>query len=235
MKVFASMGVASLALIVGMVGAPAGCGGSVGGGGDDGGTSDSGSDVGPSGSDGGPDGPDSGGDSAVSPESGSSGNSATGTVGGVPLAPQDAFFNSDHQGPSANGKANTILGFTSFGGACTELYTDTHVPRSSAVITMYLIASGGPVTAAGTFTFAGGTPPSTGNVFSGATFGATDGACGETSVAATAGTVTITSASSAHLAGTFDITFGADHVSGTFSAGQCVIPPSFVPGSITCQ
>jgi hypothetical protein len=256
MKVIASMGVASLVLVVGMLGAPAGCGStSAGGGGHDGGagsaadtggSSGSGSSGGSSGSSGsgGSSGSDggsgsgsdggSGSDSGSSSESGSGGNSATGTVGGVALAPQDAFFNSDKQGPSGTGQPNTILGITSFGGACTELYTDDHVPRSSADITMYLVSSGGPVTAPGTFTFASGTP-STGNVFSGATFGATDGACGETSVAATAGTVTVTSVSSTQLVGTFDLTFGAGHVTGTFSAARCVIPGSFVPGSITCQ
>lgn len=243
MKIFASKGVASLALVLGVVGSPAGCGGtSAGGGGRDGGGSGSGSGAssGSSGSSGsssggGSDsGSGSGGDSGSSSGSGSGGNSATGTVGGVALAPQDAFFNSDEQGPSGSGQANTILGITSFGGACSELYTDDQIPPGSATITTYLVSSGGPVTAPGTFVFDSGTSGS-GKVFSGATFGATDASCGETSVDATAGTVTVTSVSSAQLVGTFDLTFGADHVTGAFSAAQCVIPGSFVPGSITCQ
>jgi hypothetical protein len=45
-------------------------------------------------------------------------------------------------------------------------------------------------------------------------------------VLATAGTINLTTASGGVFAGTFDLTFGADHVTGSFDATQCASKPT---------
>jgi hypothetical protein len=50
------------------------------------------------------------------------------------------------------------------------------------------------------------------------------------STAGTSGSVTVTKADACSVAGTFDVTFGTDHITGTFTAPACA-PPSADAGS----
>jgi len=131
---------------------------------------------------------------------------------------QDAFFSNDNPGTSG-----TVMGLTSFSDACATLYTSKRVPRSSVAMSFQLItlADGslsGPVTAPGTFSLltAG---VSTGEF--GVNWDTIDASCNDTSTSATGGSVTVTAVSASRLEGTFDLTFGADHVTGSFSASNC--------------
>jgi hypothetical protein len=47
---------------------------------------------------------------------------------------------------------------------------------------------------------------------------------------ATAGTITITASTDAQISGTFDLTFGADHLTGSFAAAVCAGVPSSSSG-----
>ena len=170
--------------------------------------------------------------SACGPSTGttsSAAGSATGTVGGVSLGVQDAFF--------ANGvTTGTVVGVTSFSGACETLYSSKRYPRSSVGLSLQLIAyegggPAGPVTAPGTFALLG---TSVGGDTFGASWDSVDGSCGDTTTQATGGTVTVTAVTASQLTGTFDLTFGGDHVTGSFSATDCAAAAGS-QGNPTCS
>jgi hypothetical protein len=143
----------------------------------------------------------------------------TGTVGGVALNEQDAFFASN-----LTTTTGTVLGITTFSSACDSLYVKKQYPRNSVGLSIQLAQyadSGllGAVTAPGVFTLTG-TNPGSGGWF-GAYWDAADGACMSTSTQATGGTVTVTAVSTSELTGTFDLTFGTDHIVGSFNASDC--------------
>jgi hypothetical protein len=158
---------------------------------------------------------------------GSAAGSATGTVGGASLDVQDAFL--------ANGvTTGTVVGVVSFADACATLYTSKRVPKGSSALSFQLVSyasgSAGPVTAPGTFTLIGGHPGA--DAF-GAEWSFVDASCADTTVSATGGTVTVTAASGSQLTGTFDLTFGSDHLTGKFRALDCAAANS--QGNPTCS
>ena len=171
-----------------------------------------------------------GSSSAGGTAQGSAAGSATGTVRGVALGVQDAFFSNE----VATG---TVLGVTSFPGACEALYTNMHYPHGSAGLSIQLIAypsgggTAGPVTAPGTFTLLGSTIG--GNSF-GAAWTSVDASCNPTSVQATGGTIDLTEVTASQLKGTFDLTFGADHLTGSFTASDCAAAAG-AQGNPTCS
>jgi hypothetical protein len=109
-------------------------------------------------------------------------------------------------------------------GASVGAYTSKRVPKGSSALSFQLVsyASGGagPVTAPGTFTLMGGHPGA--DAF-GAEWSFVDASCADTTVSATGGTVTVTTASGSQLTGTFDLTFGSDH--SRASSGHRTAPP----------
>jgi hypothetical protein len=160
---------------------------------------------------------------------GSAAGSAQGTVRGVALGVQDAFFSNE----VATG---TVLGVTSFPGACEAIYTNKHYPHGSAALSIQLVAypsggTAGPVTAPGTFTLLGTSLD--GNSF-GAAWTSVDASCNPTSVQATGGTIDLTEVTASQLEGTFDLTFGADHLTGSFTASNCAAAAS-AQGNPTCS
>ncbi len=142
----------------------------------------------------------------------SASTSATGTVGGASLNAQDAVF-ANLQSGSTSG---TVLAVTSFTGTCNDV-TNSRLPKSSAVLSIQMVSNGGVVTAPGTFSF----PNASGANFLGASFSAYDATCVPTPTDATAGTVSVTAVSASQMTGTFDLTFGNDHLSGSFNAAYC--------------
>ncbi len=142
----------------------------------------------------------------------SASTSATGTVGGASLNAQDAVF-ANLQTPSTSG---TVLAVTSFTGACDDV-TNSRLPKSSAVLSIQMVSNGGTVTAPGTFSF----PNATGANFLGASFAAYDATCTATRTDATSGSVSVTAVSASQMTGTFELTFGNDHLSGSFNASYC--------------
>ncbi len=147
----------------------------------------------------------------VACSSGPTSNAVTGTVAGTSLSAQDAVFSNTTAG------TGTVVGVTSFGGACTDLAND-QLPKSSVVLSLQLAQGTGSVTNPGTFSFLG-TQGAT------AAFAAEwtsyDSTCTPTNSMATGGTVTVDSVSSSQLTGTFDIKFNTDHVTGSFVASTC--------------
>jgi hypothetical protein len=148
--------------------------------------------------------------------------------GGASLDVQDAFF--------ANGvTTGTAVGVVSFADACATLYTSKRVPKGSGGLSLQLISyasgSAGPVTAPGTFTLIGVQPGA--DAF-GAEWTFVDAPCTDTTVSATGGTVSVTAASGSQHTGTFDLTFGSDHLTGSFSASDCAAAASS-QGNPTCS
>jgi hypothetical protein len=141
---------------------------------------------------------------------------ATGTVAGIALEAHDAFF------VNSSVTTGTVVGITSFSGACETLYTNDRLPGSSAVLSLQLVSytdggAAGPVTAPGTFSLL----PSLGTNEFGAEWTSVDASCVDTTISATGGSVTVTDVSASELTGSFDLTFGADHITGSFSASEC--------------
>jgi len=151
--------------------------------------------------------------------------SVNGTVAGSTLAAQDAIF-ADMTGASTTG---TVLGITSARAFCDDV-TKNQLPKNAVGLSIQLVSNGGVVTAPGTFNLLG---TSSGTAFFGAAWDALDATCNSTTTHATAGTVTVTSISASQLTGTFDITFGSDHVSGSFDASSCAAL-SQATGAPTC-
>jgi hypothetical protein len=122
--------------------------------------------------------------------------------------------------PSVTG---TIVGITSFSGACNAIYVNEHFPRSSVALSIQLASSvdggpAGPVTAPGAFELLG---PNAGPNLFGANWDSVDASCRVTTTQATAGSLTISTVSPSQLTGSFDLMFGADHVTGSFTASNC--------------
>jgi hypothetical protein len=160
---------------------------------------------------------------------GGSGTSVTGTVGGQSFDAQDAVFIT---GSSAS-TTGTIVGMTTFGALCNAVTTN-QIPKSSRVLSFQLAeangTTAGPVTGPGTFDFLGSSSGAT-KVFA-ANWESFDATCTPTSTSATGGSVTVTAVTATHIAATFDVTFGTDHITGSFDASACAAPSS--SGSPTC-
>ena len=113
------------------------------------------------------------------------------------------------------GTNNVEIALSSAADACTS--TVQH-PGETALL---LLLSG---TQAGTYTVMDAQVPNSavaeGNVL--------DSSCvnnADNDVLASSGTIDLTTASGGVFAGTFDLTFGADHVTGSFDATQCATKP----------
>lgn len=154
--------------------------------------------------------------------------SASGSVGGVSVQAADALFGVP--GGSTNG---TVLAITSFGGACSKVTTSTNFKGPATALAIELIQNGGPVTSPGTFPELSSAPQGSTSVFAGS-FDSWDATCMNTNTQITGGTVTISAVSASSLAGSFDLTFGNDHVTGSFSAPNCAGLATSGTGS-TCQ
>ena len=154
--------------------------------------------------------------------------SADGSVGGASLDVQDAIF--------VNGATvGTGVVLTSYPGACDAIYASKHVPHGSRSVSLQLVAAdaagSGPVWKPVTFALG---PASAKTNWFGAELTSVDGSCNDTSTAATGGTVTITAVSASQISGTYDLTFGSDELTGSFTAASCAAPDAS-SGDPTCS
>lgn len=144
----------------------------------------------------------------------SSGGTVNGTINGMTMVPAAALFTN---GPGGSGTSVTLVNVPGF---CDSTAKGL-LPKN---LETFRIAFSPEVKAAGTFALD--------NISVSAVWAIDDATCNQTSTAsATAGAVVVTGLSSANISGTFDLMFGADHVTGSFSASYCA--PSF-PSGLTC-
>jgi hypothetical protein len=137
--------------------------------------------------------------------------SVSGTVLGETLVAQDAIAE-EYLGGSTSPTANVII--TNYPGACATSQA-SHVRPSSLMLDLSLQVDHAAVTAR-TYSFAAGELK--------ASFYRSDATCkitgASTEAAGSGGSVSISSIADG-LTGTFDLTFGTDHVTGSFHAPGC--------------
>jgi hypothetical protein len=124
-------------------------------------------------------------------------------------------------------------------GACPDVMMNSYPANTTYVnLTVYQTdATGAYMTpTAGDYTIHQGEPPPSFKLGS-ATFASEDGLCTVINTEnATAGTITVSSinlASGGGIVGTFDLTFGSDHLSGSFNAPYCA--GSISSANLTCR
>jgi len=139
---------------------------------------------------------------ALACSSSSGSGSVDGTVGGTSLSVSDAVVYSV--------TSSTAIAVVSTSGMC-DYFDKGEFPKNITALVMYVSP---PVTTPGTFQV--GSPGAVE-----ATWSVYDASCNATPTNATAGSVTLTAVTPARITGTFDLNFGTDHVSGSFSAASC--------------
>ena len=160
------------------------------------------------------------------------GNVVTGTLGGNSFGALDAVANA----VSANGfdfdMMSTMVEMTTFANDCSLQMTSTGTPNGHLLIfdlaTTDSAGHSAPISAPGTYNVFSGTAAASSKLAE--VYYEVDGAdCRRTTGEfATAGTVTITSATPP--AGTFDVTFSDGHITGSFAAASCTaLDPNRTP------
>lgn len=151
---------------------------------------------------------------------GGSGATVNGTLLGKTVVAKDAMSY------VSNGETQVVI--ADFAGVCGEV-SKNEIKANSNVISFGL--GGTPLAQGAVYSFGGIT-----GFLDSAQFAEFDSKCGTPAgESATAGTVTLTSASASEVDGQFDLTFGSDHVTGQFNAPNCagaVNPPT---GTSTCN
>jgi hypothetical protein len=165
----------------------------------------------------------SGSDSSSS-GSGSGGNTATGSVNGVSLTVAGSLALTGTLALQDGGVAQTLVvglssaDLSSFCAAA-QMYSNTDIASTTTLTVGALVLGSTPV-GPGTYTIDSDAGTSTGE----GALSQTNATCQDTvHDQATSGTVTITSASSTNVTGTYDLTFAGGSMSGSFSAGVCPI------------
>ena len=156
----------------------------------------------------------------------SSSNTAAGNVAGHSYAAKDAIFTtaSSTSGFSLGTGSVTVISIESGAGACAEQQSAQAVVTLDVDMALAQVDATGnttPISETGTYAVTTGTPGS--GLFAQAVF---EPLCkmANLSVAvtqATGGSVTVTEVDSSHVAGTLDLTFGTDRVTGSFYASNC--------------
>jgi hypothetical protein len=138
--------------------------------------------------------------------------SVTGTIQGAAVPASDTVGLSSVASGGSEAAVGAII--TNIAGACGVLQSHGNPPSATALI-VAVTAMGGSV-ATGTY----------GVVSQGfgasASYATEDTSCNTSfSENASSGSVTLTTVSASTVAGTFDLTFGSDHLTGSFSAPIC--------------
>jgi hypothetical protein len=158
---------------------------------------------------------------------GSSGTaSVTGTIQGAAVPSSDAVGLSSVASGGSEAAVGAII--TNIAGACGVLQSHGNPPSATALI-VAVTAMGGAV-ATGTYgVVAQGFGAS-------ASYATDDMSCNTSfSEGASAGSVTLTVVSGSTVAGTFDLTFGSDHLTGSFSAPVCSYTTADGGATTACQ
>ena len=140
----------------------------------------------------------------------------TGTIQAATLSAKDAVY-----APPANG-GSAFAAIADVANVCPIVKANAN--KANAKVFVLVFTGGAPKV--------GMTP--VGSMVLDAQWAAYDATCSSMGGSADSGSVTITRADSCGVVGTFDLTFGNDHVTGSFTAPTCTIPPSD-GGSTTCQ
>jgi hypothetical protein len=151
-----------------------------------------------------------------------SGNAATGGVGGSSFAPQSAAAFSDFEASGSPQQVTVVVSSSTTTCAVVQSQWSTAALAPSLeelVLTLgaYSTTTGSPVAlTTGTYTPQGAARQVQ------AVFTAYDASCSSSTALEATGQVVLCSAGPAY-AGSFDLHFGASHVSGTFSAASCAV------------
>ncbi|MGD0528252.1 MAG: hypothetical protein ABSE49_24165 [Polyangiaceae bacterium] len=146
------------------------------------------------------------------------GAQVNGTVDGVTMTVVDQVGVSGTV--TTNGSTGSYAGavITNIAGTCSVVQSHANPPNAQAL--SLVVYGSGTTVGPGTYTV-GSTAVSGAQV----TFAAQDAMCTSTASAdATGGTVTLSVVNGTSIEGSFDVTFGSDHVSGTFDAPVCAVP-----------
>ncbi len=140
--------------------------------------------------------------------------SVHGTIGGATVQTADAVALLHTFGTGPGQETSLAVSITSAGGVCAAFQSGVR-PGNLSVLGISVVQLGPSVPAASyVIGQDGGTAA--------ATYDVTDASCVAVSVdSANTGSITLTSVSSSSVAGSFDLSFGADHVTGTFFAPVC--------------
>lgn len=147
----------------------------------------------------------------------------TGTVGGEALKPLEGVLG---EAVSGRGRVDTLLlVVTEATGACAQVKADT-TSASTTTIELTLKNDRGDTLKAGTYPVVAGFPSGSSGNYAKGTLSKYNAACANAYAAdagtITSGTVTLTTWTEATSAtGSFDLTVGADHLTGNFAANTC--------------
>jgi hypothetical protein len=136
----------------------------------------------------------------------------SGTLLGKPFVAQDAIA------VAANGSAEGFIVITDYPNACSLALASASKANSTAITFDFYMQH----FAAGTYNtvFFRNTDPNIAD----AQVEHSDATCSTNGASATSGTVIITQVDATAVTGTFDVSFGADHTSGSFTAGLIAQP-----------
>jgi hypothetical protein len=163
-----------------------------------------------------------GGDGGVT-----AGTTVNGAIGGSAFVAGDAInVEANASGLDFNGKSTDVL-ITSFSGACAKQAANAGVANGRLLFFGLAVTdsagNASPVTATGDYTIAKAPLPNNAKVAQ--AFYEKDGAdcLKATNLDAASGKITVTNpgAGGGTLEGTFDLTFGSEHITGSFSAPRC--------------
>jgi hypothetical protein len=156
-----------------------------------------------------------GGSSGGGGGGGGGGATVSGTLGGQAVATTDQVGLVGTETTNGTTVAFAAAVITNLPGACAIAQSNGN-PRNSQTLVLE-VGEEGTAVPPGTYSIGGTTTVAL------ATFVAQDDTCTQTAQdTGTSGTITITTASSTEVAGSFDVTFNTgDHLTGTFSAPVC--------------
>lgn len=156
----------------------------------------------------------------ASPPAPSGAATVSGPFGGKTLAVKDVFAFQDPTTVDAGTRQDLTVKITDYLGACgLAMANDSHKANASYLKLEVKQLSASPI-GPGTYPIESSTDAGT-NGYAEASFKIYDAACAVTSTKASAGSITIGAASASEVTGTFQLTIGADVVSGSFTAPVC--------------
>jgi hypothetical protein len=154
---------------------------------------------------------------------GASSAEVNGSVGGVTLNVMDKFAATTQA--SSSGGGSTVILITDTAGVCSAAVRGEQL-KSVGGLTLIVYATDGAgksvaPTQTGTYTVSKGAPAA-GMKYAVGGFGGSDEQCkAKTFTLADSGKVELTRIDASSYAGTFDLMFGSDHVTGNFDVSEC--------------
>ncbi len=159
----------------------------------------------------------------------------TGTVNGKTFVPVDAYIYDESY--DFAGSVVRAVKLTTYKNACTVQKADDAHVASSTYLKLYLgkkNTTTPPMVTPGTYPLGMSAPDAMGTVtIGGAQLKSFDNVCLPNVNMATAGMITLITYTAMGATGSFDLTFGTDQITGTFTASACDITPP--GGAGACQ